>query len=132
MASESVAKSAARDREVGANHRAHHKSATRFHFESAESRRVSEASARSFARTCSGLSLGPNARLKRTGSASRSPGHVAGAYPLEERQQLRATPMFGRRAAKTRDPGAEKTVADQQVMVEKAERPIGRECRQPE
>ena len=49
------------------NHRAHHRFATRFHLEMAVSGRLSEASARSFSRTCSGVSFGPDASLKRSG-----------------------------------------------------------------
>ena len=49
------------------NHRAHHRSATRFHLETAASGRLSAASARSFSRTCSSVSFGPDASVKRTG-----------------------------------------------------------------
>src|SRR5688572_30442034 len=49
------------------NQRAHQRFATRFHLETAASGRLSAASAISFARTCSSVSFGPDASLKRTG-----------------------------------------------------------------
>ena len=109
-------------------------SAIRFHRdERRRSRPVSAANARSFARTCSSVSFGIASSEKRTGSACAQ-------RRVDRARRRRAAARFAaaarrpgvRRPAEIGEPRAEQAVADLQAMIEKAERPIGGQRRQPE
>ena len=102
--------------------------------DSAASRRPSAASARSFARTCSMVS--PGVCSRREPDRQRRRGAPRRRRVVEQRQRVVAVRArrLGRRRrpAKLREPGAEQAVAGLQMVIEKRQRPVGGERRQPE
>jgi hypothetical protein len=114
------------------NHPEHQRSATAFHAPSGARRSPSAASVRSFLPHL----LQRVARLRREGEP-RADGRrqrVAHAVALEERHDARPPPCAGRRRTprEVRQRRAHQAVARAQVVVEKRQRPIAGERRQPQ
>jgi hypothetical protein len=116
----------------GENHGAHQRSAIRFHRDKAAARAVRAAKARSFARTCSSVSLGIVSSENRTGRASRNATRTVPSSNSGSRCSAGARRPGDRWMPEVGEPRAEQAVADLEPMIEEAQRPVGSQRREPQ